>query len=95
MLVLTVQTASDTKDSGIVMTIALTIEMAFLALSFSGALKDNPAHMKVFGAAIGPFALLLGGLVSCCLRLKLGMLLWAYFVTWHAFFCSFYFLCQM
>jgi hypothetical protein len=66
--VMTVQTASDDKGSGMVMTIALTIEMAFLALSFSGALKNHPAYMKAFGAAIGPFALLLGGFVSCWLR---------------------------
>ena len=58
-----------------VMTIALTVEMGFLALSFSAALKKQPAHVKGFGACIGPAALLLGGFVSFSMRFVVVMLL--------------------
>jgi zinc transporter, ZIP family len=50
--------------AGIVMAVALTIEMTFLGLTFSASISALPFHMRGILIAVGPLFILFGGVIG-------------------------------
>lgn len=57
--------AASGTNAGLIMAIALTIEMAFLSLTFSATLRNQKLHVFVVSVLLPPLALWGGGLIGC------------------------------
>ena len=53
--------AASGTNAGLIMAIALTIEMGFLSLTFTASLRRQPRGVAVFSVLLPPLALVLGG----------------------------------
>ena len=56
--------AASGTNAGVIMAIALTIEMGFLSLTFASTLMPQKRHVFIGSCLLPPLTLLLGGLVG-------------------------------
>ena len=52
----------ESSSAGVIMAVALTIEMTFLGVTYSLAVRDQPMGRRVFALVLAPAVLIVGGL---------------------------------
>lgn len=64
------------EKGGLVMAIALSIEMAFLGMTFASAMRLQPAYIGIPATILPPVILIIGGVLGALLAAQAGMGTW-------------------